>query len=200
MLTSPNTITLLRLAAVPFIAFFSCRSGILGPALGSGLFAAAAASDWLDGHLARVTGAQSRLGAVLDPLVDKAMVLTVLFVFWDLGLLPLWLVLLNLLREAMVTVLRYARSTPQAVVGANWMGKAKFCLQVAVIEAAYLHVLLSRLGKAFPWGDEVVFWALLAVTVVSFGFLAQFALGCRTVPGQAAPASARHAPHDTQAR
>jgi cardiolipin synthase len=77
----PNVLTALRLAAAPAIAvILSLSPGPLGGWLAFTLFVAAAATDWLDGKLARAWNAQSAFGRMLDPIADKAMTLTALVV------------------------------------------------------------------------------------------------------------------------
>lgn len=174
MLTVPNLITLLRLALLPVLLYLTCLPTIGGVAAAWVLFNVAAASDWLDGYLARRSGAVSRLGVLLDPVVDKIVILSVLFVLVRLGLLPLWIVLLNMAREFLVTAARHAGTTPTHVVGANWMGKTKFVLQVAVIEFAYALLALRSAGGPVAWGPEALFWAALAMTALSWGFLVNF--------------------------
>jgi CDP-diacylglycerol--glycerol-3-phosphate 3-phosphatidyltransferase len=174
LLTLPNAITVLRLALLPAFLWltYSHQAGIVIVAWA--LFNGAAASDWVDGYLARRCGAVSALGTLLDPVVDKIVVLSALLVFVDLGLLPLWLVLLNLAREFLVTSARQIHSTPEHVVGANWMGKVKFAAQVAVIEAGYLLLVLRSAGHPVPWAQGALFWAALGMTLVSWFFLVNF--------------------------
>jgi len=170
----PNVITCLRLAVVPAAVWFSFGRDARTLGLAAGLFTLAAFSDWLDGYLARRMGSISRLGTLLDPLVDKCLVLGVLFAMAARGLFPLWLVLLNVVRELLVTFGRHRLSTPGAPLGANWMGKAKFCLQVAVVELCYLQLVLESLGAALAAGRAFVFWSAVAMTAVSYAFLARF--------------------------
>jgi CDP-diacylglycerol--glycerol-3-phosphate 3-phosphatidyltransferase len=175
LLTIPNLITAFRLVLLPLILWLTYATEPGPIAWAAGLFALAASSDWLDGYLARRLNMASRLGALMDPLVDKLMVLSILFAFVDLGLLPLWIVLVNMYREFVVTGLRHALSTRQATVGANWMGKTKYALQVALIELIYVQIFLESRGGGLPGGRGVLLWSALAVTVISFAFLANFA-------------------------
>ncbi len=174
MVTLPNLITLLRLALLPVFLYLTYSSAPAGLVAAGVLFNLAAASDWLDGYLARRSGAVSRLGTLLDPVVDKIVVLCALLVLVDLRLLPLWLVLLNVAREFLVTAARHARTTPTHVEGANWMGKAKFALQVGVIELGYVVLVLRAFGQAAPWGPAALFWTTLAMTALSWSFLVGF--------------------------
>ncbi|NLW49311.1 MAG: CDP-diacylglycerol--glycerol-3-phosphate 3-phosphatidyltransferase [Candidatus Brocadiaceae bacterium] len=170
----PNAITLARLALVPAIVALTYAHRPLPLAAAALLFAVATASDWLDGYLARRLHAQSTFGTVLDPLVDKILVLCVLFVLADRGLVPLWLALLNMARELAVTAVRQARSTPARPLGANWMGKTKFCLQTGFVGLAYAHLLLQSTGRALPGGKALLFWCLAGTTALSYGFLVRF--------------------------
>ena len=170
MFTLPNLVTFFRLVLIPAILYLSATDRTEGLIAAALLFALAAASDWLDGYLARRLGARSRLGMLMDPLVDKAMILGVLIVFAGRNLLPWWLVLLNVFRESVVTVIRYRASSGRQPVGANWMGKTKFCVQVGVLELAYLHLILTSRGGGLIGGAETVFWLVLGVTVVSYLF------------------------------
>jgi CDP-diacylglycerol--glycerol-3-phosphate 3-phosphatidyltransferase len=174
LFTIPNLITVLRLLAVAFIVWLSYSLHTYGLAAATGLFTLAAVSDWLDGFIARRTSASSAFGTLMDPLVDKVMVLSVLFVFSDRALIPLWLVLLNMLREFSVTAARHGMSSRAKVVGANWMGKLKFVLQVALVELCYLYLLVGSRQRSFPGGKPLLFWATVVVTAVSFLLLAAF--------------------------
>ncbi len=171
----PNAFTFARLVLLPWILWLSIDPREWSLTVAALLFALAAFTDLLDGYLARRLHAISRLGTFLDPLVDKAMVLGVLSAFaWE-GLLPWWIVLMNALREAGATAIRHGRSTRGRAVGANWMGKTKYILQVLLIEWIYLHAALASRGSGIPGGDATVFWAAVLVTALSFAFLANFA-------------------------
>ena len=156
------------------IAWLTYSRSAAGLAAAASLFALAVASDWLDGYLARRLAMRTAFGTLMDPLVDKVLILSLLFVFADRGLIPLWLVLLNMLRELAVTAVRSRASSRPGAVGANPMGKAKFCLQAGFIGLAYVHLMLESAGRPMPRGKPLLFWCLLAVTAVSFAFLARF--------------------------
>lgn len=97
----PNLISALRLLAVPPVAYL-LLNGQFAWALA--LFVLAGASDGLDGFLARHYGWKTRLGGILDPLADKALLLSSFLVLGSLSLIPIWLVVAALLRDSMILV------------------------------------------------------------------------------------------------
>lgn len=99
LLTLPNLITLARLALVPVVIWLVLHHRL---DLASLAFLAAGISDALDGWLARARNARSRIGAMLDPLADKALLISVYVTLAIVGLLPDWLTLLVVFREAMI--------------------------------------------------------------------------------------------------
>lgn len=107
--TIPNAIGFARLAGIPaFLALqFSSPHGHDTVAIV--LFAVVGWADYLDGFAARVTGQYSRLGALLDPAIDRLLVISGMAVCWHFGLLPRWAIVVVIAREALMLVLsRYA--------------------------------------------------------------------------------------------
>ena len=122
--TIPNAIGYVRLALIPiFLAFaFSSGDGVSRTAVI--IFAVVAWSDYLDGIAARVTGQYSRMGALLDPLVDRLLVISGVAVCWYFELLPRWALAILVLRELfMLGLVRWGlRRHLDAKV--NWLGRA----------------------------------------------------------------------------
>jgi cardiolipin synthase len=97
--TIPNAVGYLRLAALPVFLVLAYGTED-GTSLASAMvFWAIAAGDYLDGILARITGQYSRMGALLDPLVDRLTILAGAVVCWSFELLPRWALALLALRE-----------------------------------------------------------------------------------------------------
>lgn len=121
--TLPNAIDYLRLAGIPLflIVAFSSTGG--HDALAVVLFAVIGWSDYLDGFLARLTGQYSRLGALLDPLVDRLLIVSGMVVCWHFELLPRWAIAVVIARELfMLAASRYAlRRGVELVI--NWPGR-----------------------------------------------------------------------------
>ena len=110
-LTLPNLVSFVRLALLPVFLAIALDSGDgrdVGAAL---LFFAIAWGDQLDGFVARVTGQYSRLGALLDPLVDRGLVLAGAIVCFHFDLLPRWALIVLGVRELfMLALSRYGLS------------------------------------------------------------------------------------------
>jgi len=96
MITLPNAITLARLCAVPLAVWLILKGEF---ALCFWLFVAAGVSDAIDGFIAKSFGARSQLGAVLDPIADKTLLVSVYVTLGAVGRLPDWLVILVVFRD-----------------------------------------------------------------------------------------------------
>jgi CDP-diacylglycerol--glycerol-3-phosphate 3-phosphatidyltransferase len=103
--TLPNAIGFVRLALVPLFLALALSSGDGRDTTATILFAVIAWSDYLDGLTARLTGQYSRLGALLDPLTDRMLVLSGAVVAWHYDLLPRWTLAVLAARELFMLVL-----------------------------------------------------------------------------------------------
>jgi len=121
--TLPNLVGYLRLAGLPVFLYLAFESGDGRDVAAAALFWLIAAGDYVDGFLARVTGQYSRLGAMMDPLIDRLTILAGAAVCWHFELLPRWALALLVARElAMLLLAQYGlRHGVQLVV--NWPGR-----------------------------------------------------------------------------
>jgi CDP-diacylglycerol--glycerol-3-phosphate 3-phosphatidyltransferase len=103
--TIPNAIGIARLALIPVFLALALGSGDGRDTVATILFAVVAATDWFDGMVARITGQYSRLGALLDPLTDRVLILSGAVVAFHFELLPRWALLVLAAREALMLVL-----------------------------------------------------------------------------------------------
>jgi cardiolipin synthase len=122
--TIPNAIGFVRLALIPVFLAFAFYSGDGVSRTAVIIFAVVAFSDYLDGIAARVTGQYSRLGTLLDPLVDRLLVISGVAVCWYFELLPRWALAVLVARELfMLALVRWGlRRGFNAKV--NWLGRA----------------------------------------------------------------------------
>ncbi|MGH2877277.1 MAG: CDP-alcohol phosphatidyltransferase family protein [Solirubrobacteraceae bacterium] len=121
--TIPNAIGYVRLLAIPafLVLALSSRDGRDTAAVI--LFAAIGWGDYLDGFAARLTGQYSRLGALLDPVVDRLLVISGMVVAYDFSLLPRWAILLALARELFMLVVSRYGMRRGVELRINWPGR-----------------------------------------------------------------------------
>ncbi|HEX5609357.1 MAG TPA: CDP-alcohol phosphatidyltransferase family protein [Solirubrobacterales bacterium] len=121
--TLPNLVGYLRLAAIPVFMVMAYNTEDGTSFAAAMVFWAIAAGDYVDGFLARVTGQYSRLGALLDPLVDRLTVLAGAVVCWSFELLPRWLLLVLALRELAMLFLAQYGLRHGVDIEINWPGR-----------------------------------------------------------------------------
>lgn len=158
----PNILTVLRLVAVPvMVALFIADAGEQGALRGLSLavFVVAAATDVLDGYLARRWKVVSDFGKLWDPIADKALVLTALGMLAASGDVPWWPVLIIAAREVGVTLGRLAVAQ-DTVIPASPGGKLKTVLQML---AVFLFMWPAATGVV----DTVAWWVLIAAAVLA---------------------------------
>ena len=121
--TIPNAIDYIRLALIPVFLIIALSSSDGQDAVAVVLFALIGWSDYLDGFMARLTGQYSRLGALLDPLVDRLLIVSGMVVCWHFNLLPRWAIAIVIGRELfMLAASRYALSQGLEIE-INWAGR-----------------------------------------------------------------------------
>jgi len=157
VLNLPNALTTSRLVLA--VILFGCISAQWWPA-GLVVFALAAATDWLDGYVARRMGLAGPFGRNFDPLVDKVLI-SGAFIFLlpvpDAHLAP-WMVTIVVARELVITGLRSFLEQQATNFGADWLGKLKMGLQCAALIA----ILFVR---SLP-PDAGVFWEVVQVGLI----------------------------------
>ena len=122
-LTIPNLVGYARLAAIPVFLYLALSSNDGRTAASSILFLVISASDYLDGFLARATGQYSRMGALLDPVVDRLTVLAGIVVTWKFELLPRWALAVLAARELVTLVLAQLALRRGIDLEINWVGR-----------------------------------------------------------------------------
>jgi cardiolipin synthase len=121
--TIPNAIGYIRLALIPVFLVIAFSSGDGQDWRAVLIFAIVGWSDYFDGIAARITGQYSRLGALLDPLVDRLLVLSGAIVCWHFELLPRWGLLVLAARELFMLGLVRWGLRHGADVKVNWLGR-----------------------------------------------------------------------------
>jgi CDP-diacylglycerol--glycerol-3-phosphate 3-phosphatidyltransferase len=157
----PDALTIARAASVPFVILLYAWDFNGHNYWATVLFAAAMATDWFDGRIARSRGHTSPLGSLLDPAADKILVLAVLIMLIDQRVFPGWMVALIVVREFLVTALRLAAIERGVVLHARDLGKLKTWSQA--IAAA-----VGGFAAAGAWRDDFAWWALLIALVLTW--------------------------------
>jgi CDP-diacylglycerol--glycerol-3-phosphate 3-phosphatidyltransferase len=121
--TLPNLIVAARLAGIPvfLVLVYSTDDGHSVAA--AVLYVALAASDYLDGITARLTGQYSRLGAIVDPFVDRLLVVAGMVACWSYELLPRWAIAILVARELLMLVLARYGLRHGIDLAINWPGR-----------------------------------------------------------------------------
>lgn len=161
----PNILTVIRLFAapcVPLVFFLLTRP--LADWVALGLFILAAVTDWFDGHLARKMNQQTRFGAMLDPIADKAMVIISLSVLIALSGMDPWITIpavIILFREVFVSGLREFLGSNASLLKVTKLAKWKTTAQMVAIP-----LLLFSIGL-----QEVHFWIYRALDPAEYDSL-----------------------------
>jgi cardiolipin synthase len=121
--TIPNAIGYVRLALIPVFLVFAFSSGDGQSWQTATTFAVIAWTDYFDGIAARVTGQYSRMGALLDPLVDRLLIIAGIVVCWHFELLPRWALAILAARELFMLVLARFAMHKKVELRINWLGR-----------------------------------------------------------------------------
>jgi nicotinamide-nucleotide amidase len=178
-LNAANTVTLSRMVLIPVFLlallgdwprwleapafWYSVR-----PWIAALVFAALAATDGVDGYLARSRNEITTFGKFLDPLADKLLVTAALLALVEMRVVPTWIALVIIAREFIVSGLRMVASAEGTVIAASWYGKVKTVLQIAAIllfivkDSTFFHGLTVEVQA---W-TQVVAWSVMAAAVV----------------------------------
>lgn len=169
-MTTPNKITIARIAVTPILAWLIYQDGLAERWIAFGLFVVAAVSDVVDGRLARSRMEITRFGQLLDPVADKLLVLVTLVPLYGIGLLPLWLVILVLAREAIITAFRRFATGRGVVIAASGWGKSKALVQNWFVGS----VLVLRIDLGYvengASGPTLEHWLGYTRAVIDVGF------------------------------
>ncbi|MHB1847038.1 MAG: CDP-diacylglycerol--glycerol-3-phosphate 3-phosphatidyltransferase [Deltaproteobacteria bacterium] len=165
----PNLLTLARVAVIPPFVLFTYYADPLHSFLAALIFSLAAATDVLDGFLARRLGLVTVMGKFMDPLADKLIVMAALVMLVRLGRVASVVVILILAREFVVSGLRTIAISEGMVIDASQGGKWKTSLQVTGIASLLIHYTheVGFLVAQAPIDFDAIGTWLLYLSVVS---------------------------------
>jgi CDP-diacylglycerol--glycerol-3-phosphate 3-phosphatidyltransferase len=187
ILTPANIVTTVRIALIPVFVFVILAPwptwivdnaiaevfADIKPLIAAIVFALLALADSVDGYLARSRNEVTTLGKFLDPLADKILVAAALLALTDLGTLPVWIALVIIAREFLVSGLRMVASAEGLIIAASPLGKAKTVLQIIAVllfllkDMPALWLLSGALKNALQYFSWTVMIAAVALTLLS---------------------------------
>jgi len=167
----PNLLTLLRIFFVPFLVAVLVQEDITLPAPGPrandllalGIFLAAAATDLLDGYLARKWRQITTIGTLLDPIADKLLISAALISLVQVRAVPGWMVILIVGREFAVSGLRAIAAAEGYTIKASDLGKTKMISQVVAVSFLMLGMRYPALAAPARW----LMWVVVFFSVAS---------------------------------
>ncbi len=175
-MTLPNQLTILRIILTPIFLYLFLSKDPFLIQISLGVFLIAALTDWYDGWLARKFNYITDWGKFWDPLADKILTSTAFLGFVFVGLLPLWMVVLIVLRDLIITLLRiYAESRGYNFV-TSYYAKWKTVLQMVFLY--YLLLLYGGLNTVEIYvGNEnlfnqlsnknLIYFIMLVITIIT---------------------------------
>jgi CDP-diacylglycerol--glycerol-3-phosphate 3-phosphatidyltransferase len=168
----PNLLTLLRIFFVPLLVAVLVMGEVMVPVgrwrltndwLALAIFLAAAATDLLDGYLARRWGQITTIGTLLDPIADKLLISAALISLVQVNAVPAWMAILVIAREFAVSGLRSIAAAEGYTIRASDLGKTKMVFQVAGVSL----LLLSIHRPALKPYAMVLMWGVVVFAMVS---------------------------------
>ena len=158
MMTLANKITLMRAAMSILMFLFILWPCAWARFVAILIFIVAASTDWVDGKIARETHTITPFGAIVDPFVDKILVIAAFFAFVGIRELhvPIWAVFFILLRELLISNLRAIAALEGKVMAAERWGKFKTVVQMSAIGTIFFVVLVYHLSQLLDGVGQVV--------------------------------------------
>ncbi len=163
--TVSNQLTAARVLLIPLFALAFYLPGRLGHLSAAALFALAAATDWLDGYLARTRNEVTAFGRFLDPVADKLLVAAALTLLVEAGHAPALLATIIIGREIVISALREWLAHASSIVHVSWLGKWKTAVQMVAILMLLIHEPL--LGLNMHLAGLALLWAAALLTLWS---------------------------------
>ena len=196
LMTPANVVTLIRIIFVPVFVVVLLSPwpswfpevpwlAAWQPWIAAALFIVLAATDSLDGYLARSRNEVTTFGKFMDPLADKLLVCSALVALVELRILPAWVVIIIIARDFIMSGIRLMAASRGEVIAASWYGKFKTVFQMIAIVMFLVMGSLSQLfSDSFVKVFGVLSWVMMGialvltiVSLVDYFYNARFVLG-----------------------
>ncbi len=173
----PNQLTILRIILTPFFLFFFLSDNPTFKVISLGIFIIAALTDWYDGWLARKFNYITNWGKFWDPLADKILTSTAFIGFVILHVIPLWMVLIIILRDLVITTLRAYADYRDFSFPTSYYAKWKTFIQMVFLYYLLIAYVGLNLTTIYTAGKKVftilmnenfIYISMLVITAVTF--------------------------------
>jgi len=168
-LAIPNTLTISRILLTPFFAYYFLQETIDDKLVATIIFFIASFTDWLDGFLARKLGYSTRVGQFLDPVADKILVSTALAILAYTNYIYLWMVIIIIVRDVLLTALRiYAMQHGKVIITSSF-AKWKTFFQMGFLFAILIYLNFPGLPdiKLIYTIEDYLLWPTISAAVVT---------------------------------
>ena len=170
----PNKLTILRAILIPFFVFFLISPFFdgYGNYIALAIFIIASLTDMADGKIARKYNLVTNFGKFMDPLADKLLVCSAMICLVDLKLIPVWVVLIIISREFIISGFRLVASDNGIVIAASYWGKFKTTFQMLMVIVIIFNINL-QLGWLNVLGTILIYVALVLTVVSLIDYIAK---------------------------
>ncbi len=167
----PNKLTVIRMILTPFYLAAMLIGFKYHYLTALVIFAVASITDFLDGKIARKNNLVTTFGKLCDPVADKMLTTAALLAFMQLGLCNIWVVMIILTREFLVTSFRLVASAQGVVIPAGILGKIKTVSQmvfsIIIMLGLFVGEFVSFDFEIFSLVSNILLWITAVLTVVS---------------------------------
>ena len=167
----PNKLTVIRIILTPFYLAAMLIEFPFHYLVAALIFIIASLTDMLDGKIARKRNLITTFGKLCDPLADKMLTTAALLAFMELGLCNVWIIMVILTREFLVTSFRLVSSAQGVVIPAGILGKIKTVCQmvfsILIMLGLFIGEFVSLDSEIFSLVSNVLLWITAVLTVVS---------------------------------
>lgn len=162
----PNTLTILRILVALTVPFYVINGSLEVRIIAGIICTIAVLTDWIDGWYARRYNAVTNIGKILDPIADKAFVITCLSVLAYVGVISIWWVVPIIFRELVVTIYRFIFIERGKIIAAVKSGKIKTAMQMTTIAVAYVIFMIKKHFSAYFYEEYfLILYCCLASTL-----------------------------------
>ena len=173
----PNQLTTLRIILTPVFLFLFISGDPVLIQISLVVYIVAAITDWYDGWLARKFNYITSWGKFMDPLADKILTSTAFFAFVEIGILELWMVILVVFRDLLVTGLRLFAEWQKKSFTTSYLAKVKTVVQMIFI--FYLLIVFTLQQNEFLYSNfsevfkiltnyTAIYYTMLLITIFTF--------------------------------